>query len=298
MSQLTNLWHYLYSSPNFVPSVVGVAAAFAGSWGAQVAILRRDQRKELLATLRAVNEAQALCFAIGNTFMSLKKQHLIGMLERFRETEKSFLAFLEKLHAAEPDPQIEKFHCQTELHTLPISKVPIERLEAVVFEKLSLDTKTLNLVIEINKGIDALNTSIAFRNELVRRWYEGPAMSHDEVTIRYLGVHTSNGADETYKQTLFAIEIYCNDCIFFSMLLSKALNEHGNTVRRNRYRVFRPLPKIAEADYSSEKAQRLIPDSKEYDDWLSGFQPQPTFGEKFKAIFSLKVTTRPKNPEA
>src|SRR5436190_19077116 len=96
MSQLTSFWHDLYSSQNFVPAVVGVAASFAGAWGAQVAILRRDQRRELLASLRAVNEALALSFAISNNFLSLKNQHLIGLLERFRETEKNVKAHIQR----------------------------------------------------------------------------------------------------------------------------------------------------------------------------------------------------------
>jgi hypothetical protein len=289
MSQLSSFLHFVYDNQNFVPAVVGAAASFAGAWGAQVAILRRDQRRELLASLRAVNEALALSFAISNNFLSLKNQHLMGLLERFRETEKNVQAHLKKVLEAKPGEKFEPVECSMELQTLPISKVPIDRLEAVVFEKLSVDSKSLNLTIEINKSIDALNTTLSVRNDLIKKWMdEGDAVGNQERTFRYLGIHTQNGADETYKQTLFAIEKYCDDCIYFTMLLAKALNEHGNKVRRNRYRIFRPLPKIAKADYSSERAKRLLPDPKEYEDWESGFVPHPTLWGKLKKRFSFK----------
>ncbi|MGX5830839.1 hypothetical protein [Mesorhizobium sp. 43Arga] len=301
MSQLTSLWHYLSSGPNFVPAVVGIAASFAGAWGAQVAILRRDQRRELLASLRSVNEALALSFSISNNFLSLKNQHVMGMLERFHETETNVKAHLLRLFQAAPGDVIEPVDCAMELQTLPISKVPIDRLETVVFEKLSVDSKTLNLTIEINKSIDALNSSLSARNDLIQKWKdEGPAVSNNTKTIRYLGLPTQHGADETYKQTLVAIGKYCDDCIYFTMLLTKALNEHGNRVRRNRYRPFRLSPKIAEADYSSERAKRLMPDPKEYADWESGFVSRPTLLEKLKKLVSReeKKLTPPGNSEA
>ncbi|MRX37240.1 hypothetical protein [Aminobacter sp. MDW-2] len=292
MSQLTSLWNYLNASPNVGTAIVGVAASFAGAWGAQVAIFRRDQRREVIATLRAVNEAQALCFAICNSFMSLKSQHLVAMLARFREIEKRFESFLKEKREAEENGKPEIFAFQADLQTLPLSKVPIDRLERVVFEKLALDTRTLALAIELNKGIDAVNTSTAARNEQLTSWYEGPPMSHDKMLIRYLGIKFENGADEKYKQTLVAIESYCNDCIFFSKLLSEALTEHGNGVRRKyRHHIFWRLPKVSEADYSSEKARKLIPDAKDYEQWLSGFQSHPTIRGRIKGFLSRK-----KNP--
>ncbi|UVK53051.1 hypothetical protein DBIPINDM_006502 [Mesorhizobium sp. AR02] len=286
MSQLTSLWHYLNASGNFSTAVVGVAASFAGAWGAQVAIFRRDQRREIMAILRAVNEGQALCFTIGNNFMSLKSQHLIELLARFRETEKRFESFLEK---AKADPTLPRFLLQADLQTMPITKVPIERLETIAFEKLALGTKTLALTIELNKAIDAFNTSTAARNEMLTKWYEGPQMGHDEMLFRYLGVKVEGGADEKYKQTLFAMESYCNDCIMFSKLLSEDLNTYGNRVRgKYRHHIFWRLPRIAEADYSSPKAQALMPDIQDYEQWLSGFQPRPTVGQWIKIWFSRK----------
>ncbi|MER9014518.1 hypothetical protein [Mesorhizobium sp. M0898] len=301
MSQLSSLLHFIYSSPNFVPGIVGVTASFAGAWGAQVSILRREQKREKLASVRAFNEALALSFAIGNNFMSLKSQHLMGMLERFRETEKNVQAHLQRILASKPSDKFEPIACAMELHTLPISKVPIERLETVVFEKITVDTKTLNLVIEIHKAIDALNTSIRTRNELIQKWLgEGPTVNDSVRTIRYLGIHTDKGADETYKQTLFAIEKYCDDCIYFTTRLDVELNKRGNKMRRYRFPFFNPLPQIAEADFSSERAQRLMPDAKEYEDWESGFVKPPTFRDKLTKLVRRKnkKITPPKSPEA
>ncbi|MER8411667.1 hypothetical protein [Mesorhizobium sp. M1342] len=299
MSQLTSLWHYLSLSPNFVPAVVGVAASFAGAWGAQVAILRRDQRREVLASVRAVNEALALSYAIGNNFLSLKNQHVKGMLERFREAESSVQAQLQRIFASPPSDKIVPIQTAMELQTMPISKVPIDRLETVVFEKLSVNTKTLNIVIEVNKAIDALSSSLKIRNDLIQKWKdEGLTVSEFERTVRYFGFHTEKGADETYKQNLHAIGKYCDDCIYFTTRLDEALNEHGKRIRRNRYRLFNPLPKLVEADFSSERAQRLMPDPKEYEDWESGFVMQPTFRDKLAKMVSRKKkpVTSSQNP--
>ncbi|RUX29963.1 hypothetical protein EOA13_11305 [Mesorhizobium sp. M7A.F.Ca.US.011.01.1.1] len=289
MSQLTSLWHYLNSSQNVSTAIVGVAASFAGAWGAQVAIFRRDQRREIVATLRAVNAAQALCFSIGNSFMSLKKQHLIGMLARFREMEKQFADFIEKRQAAKEGEQQEKFLFQADLHSLPISKVPMDRLETIAFEKLTLDTKTLSLAIAVSTAIDALNTSMAARNDMITKWYEGPARPDDEILIRYLGIPFEGGADEKYKQTLFAIESYCNDCIHFCKELAEALTKHGQEVRRKyRHHILWRLPKVAKADYSAPEVQALLPDPKDYEQWHKGFASEPTEWQKCKAFFSRK----------
>lgn len=285
MSQLTSLWHYLYSSPNFVPSVVGVAAAFFGSWGAQVAILRREQRREVISTLNSVNEGIALCFTIANAFMSLKSQHLVEMLTRFRDLEKRFEAFQAERAAStgEGGPLI--FAYEADLLTLPVITVPVERLEKNVFEKLGLNTRPLALAIELVRSIDAANSSVAARNDMLAKWYGGPPLVPDEFLIRYLGVRAQGGMDAHYKTTLFGIETYCNDCIYFSKLLSESLNEHGKRVRRKyRHHIFWRLPKVSEADFSSQKAQGLIPDAKEYEQWLSGFQKHPTTWERIKAF--------------
>ncbi|RWF49752.1 MULTISPECIES: hypothetical protein [unclassified Mesorhizobium] len=300
MSQLTSLWHYLNSSQNVSTAIVGVAASFAGAWGAQIAIFRRDQRREVVATLRATNAAQALCFSIGNSFMALKKQHLIGMLVRFREMENQFEEFMAKRQAAKEGEQQEKFLFQADLHTLPISKVPMDRLESIVFEKLTLDTKTLSLAIAVSTAIDALNTSTASRNDMITKWYEGPARPDDEILIRYLGIPFEGGADEKYKQTLFAIESYCNDCIHFCRELAEALTKHGQGVRRKyRHHIFWRLPKVAKADYSAPEVQALLPDPKEYEQWHKGFASEPTKWEMIKDFCSRKkkVATPPKDPE-
>ncbi|MER8802451.1 hypothetical protein [Mesorhizobium sp. M0998] len=290
MSQVTSLWHTLISSPNFVPVVVaGAAASYAGAWGAQVAIFRRDQRREVVATLRAVNAAQALCFSIGNSFMALKKQHLVAMLARFREMEKQFAEFMEKRQAAKEAEQPEKFLFQADLHTLPISKVPMDRLETIVFEKLTLDTKTLSLVIAVSTAIDALNTSTTARNDMIAKWYEGPARPDDEILIRYLGIPFEGGADETYKQMLFAIESYCHDCIHFCKELAEALTKHGQGVRRKYWHhIFWRLPKVAKADYSAPEVQELLPDPKDYEQWHKGFASEPTKWQMVKDFCSRK----------
>jgi hypothetical protein len=289
MSQLTSLWHYLDDSQNFGTAVVGVVASFAGAWGGQIAIFRRDQRREIIATLRAVNAAQALCFSIGNSFMALKNQHLVGMLARFREMEKQFAAFQEGKLAPNEGEQPAQFVFEAELQSLPISKVPIDRLETMAFEKLTLDTKALALAIAVNNAIDSLNTSMAARNDMITKWYDGPKMGDDEMLVRYLGVPFRGGADEKYKQTLFAIESYCNDCIYFCKLLAESLTEHGNKVRRKyRHHILWWLPKIAKADYSTPEAQALIPDAKDYAKWHSGFQTRATLGQRIQVFFSRK----------
>lgn len=229
--------------------------------------------------------------------MSMKNQHLIGMLERFHETETRVRDHIKKVMEAAPGTQFERIEFAMELHTLPILTVPIERLETVVFEKLSVDTKTLNLAIEVGKSINMINSSIAERNGLIQKWkHEGKIVPME----LYLGIEGSNGADETYKQMLIAIGKYCDDCIHFSMRLGEELNAYGKKIRKARLRVFNPLPKIASADYSSERAKRLLPDPKEYKDWESGFVTQPTSWDKLKARFSreTKTLTPPKNLEA
>jgi hypothetical protein len=287
MSELTSLWHYLYASPNFVPSVVGVAAAFAGSWGAQVAIIRREQRRDVIATLNSVNEGVAICFTIANTFMALKRQHLVDMLARYRDLEERFETF--KAERAKKVSKEERpvFAYEADLLMLPTIQVPIDRLEKSVFDKIALGTKPLALMIELIKSFNLANAAISSRNELIGSWYAGPPLVPDQFIVKYLGLKSESGVDGSYRTTLYGIESYTDDCIYHAKTLSEWLTEYGKKVRRNyRHHIFWRLPKVAETDFSSQEAKSMLPDPKDYEQWMSAFRSSPTRLEWIKSFFS------------
>ena len=291
MSQLTSLWHYLIANENFSTAVVGVAASFAGAWGAQIAIFRRDQRREIVATLKSVNEAQALCSTIGNTLMAMKRQHLLAMVEKFRALELEY-ASLQTRSSAAGQPEILNF--APNLMTLPIVKVPVERLEKTVFERLDIRMEALAATVELGKAFDLLNTSLIGRNDILAKWADGPKVRDDEVMYRYLGIHRPDRADTRYKDFLFAIEKYCEDCIYFDMMVSEAICEYGQKLRRKyRHHIFWRLPKVSVPDFSKAKELGLIPDKKEYERWHIGFKRLPNRREQIKAFFSRKKKPTP-----
>ena len=71
------------ASPISIAVVSTFIAAFAGTWGAQLLAERLADRRALLSEIRGTNAALGLVFTIANTYITVKKQLILG-LEHFR----------------------------------------------------------------------------------------------------------------------------------------------------------------------------------------------------------------------
>jgi hypothetical protein len=89
---VANVARQIISAEWFNTLVAGAFGAFFGAWGAQAVISRSQFKQSIVTELNAINAAMALCFAICNRFVALKKQHLKPLFDKYRKAREAFLS--------------------------------------------------------------------------------------------------------------------------------------------------------------------------------------------------------------
>jgi hypothetical protein len=81
----------------FFTAVAGsLAGAFAGAYGGQRIVAKGKEREELLAEIRNTSAATVVTFAICNSFVTIKKQHIKHLKELFDHQKAAFLEHIKK----------------------------------------------------------------------------------------------------------------------------------------------------------------------------------------------------------
>jgi hypothetical protein len=272
--------HSLYKAvsqffPDYWLGTLAAAAfgAFAGAW-----INNRIQtKKAIIEELNAVRAALVLCFSISNRFMSLKRQHVRPMRNRYVQARQEHDGFKERARTHRgPPPLVYDFHA--DLQTITPVIVPIQVLERYVFEKVSVRGRALAAAVDLVGAIDGLDKSIKYRNDLIAEIHKESPVQPDLLMERYFGLRNANGvADERFKAGVEAIYNQTDDCIFFSRILADDLLTYGNRLRqKNAWKYRLGIPKLKGADWSTAERQGLFPANEAYASWLGGFPARPT----------------------
>jgi hypothetical protein len=254
--------------------------AFAGAW-----INNRIQtKKAIVAELNAVRAAHHLCFSITNRFMSLKRQHVRPMRNRYVQSRQEFEAFRIRAQTHRGPPPL-VFQFPADLPTLTPVIAPIQVLERYVFEKISISGRALAAAVDLVGAIDGLDRSIKYRNDLIAEIQKASPMPSELLADRYFGFPNQNGVtDERFAESVGAIYAQTDDCIFFSRILAKDLLTYGNKLRQKNVWKYRlGIRKLREADWSIAQEQGLLPPDEAYASWLSGFPTAPTRWKRFVA---------------
>lgn len=280
-SSLTSIvcWEAIKSFANsaFVTSLLGaLAGAFAGATAAQRIAELSKHREELLREMRNTNAAIALAFGVCNTFLSLKKQHVKSLKENYDVQKASLLEFNRKRKTGEIQRDV-AFKFQADLQTLQPQALPMDTLRIVVFERLSIVGRPLNLVVTLTQTAQCLEESLAKRNTLIEGYKTEFAKDSQGLAPLYFGLPYGEGhIDLGYPGTIDAIYSQTDDGIFFSNLLCKDLHDHGERLSDEFKKKFKDdPPRISEVDFTTASAAGLMPDEKNYVDWVKAFVTPP-----------------------
>lgn len=235
-------------------------AAFFGAWGAQHII----ERKQLLQEIRNVNAAITTSFTICSALIGLKKQHVISIYQQFLRDKSAYYAVLMQA-ASLPIGQRMETTFQGDFRSLQLQKLPTELLQNQVFEKVSALGRPLALAITLNQSAGSLWDSVNMRNDLIQSFR---SVKNEKLAEIYFGINTGSSHDNTYSDLVSAIYNQLDDCIYFSELLCKDLQDHGETIRN---KIGKSAPRIARPNFSDAYKQGLMPDPRPYQDWENSF---------------------------
>lgn len=281
--------------------ITGVLAAafgaFFGAWGAQAVIARNQKRQAITEELNAINGAIGMSFFICNRFLALKDQHVKRLHDEYiRSREAARQAKEVAQNEASSKPQILEF--VMDLQTITPIKLPTERLEKFVFEKISVRGRAPIAAVDLVGAIDGLQQSITLRNELILEYRTDQRASHTERAMRYFGFRNEQGVvDDRYASTVDAIYAQTDDCIFFARTLADDLYTYGVKLRKksawkDRWRI----PKLTQLDWSKAEENSLMPPPQQYKDWLAAFEEHPGTIKRILGKFGFQPQRKEKAP--
>lgn len=164
-----------FLNSNFITSLLGAGAgASAGAYAAQRIADRSRLRERYLKEIRNTNAAISITFLMGNTLLGLKSQHVKRMKEAYDRQRADFEEFARRI-AAGLIPRGDQFDIQADFETLETFMFPLDRLQSLAFDGLSLPTRPLTVTPMVVRAVEALNRSIGERNRLIEEFRQsGP----------------------------------------------------------------------------------------------------------------------------
>lgn len=269
-------WENLTAISNsaFTTSLIGaLAGAYAGAYAAQKIAERSKERAEFQAQIRNTNAAITLSFMVCNAAISLKRQQTKVLCETYfnKKAELESISLMRKTVEISPHAL---FEFQADLDKVPFPAVPIDALRSLVYEKLSVSGRQLELVATLAGVLSSLSETIEYRNGLIADFKKLPP--HDQKVVLptfYFGRPYGEGHINTeYLDTMTGLQNLIDDAIFFSRLLCEDLAVHGNHLLEKFKSQFKGVrEQINAIELSPEKTAGLIPPNEPYSEWLAGF---------------------------
>ncbi|MCE9685132.1 hypothetical protein LZP73_02755 [Shewanella sp. AS16] len=276
---------YKLLNSQFMSSVIGtLTGAFAGAYAAHKIGMGAKRRELLEAQMRYTNVATSSAFLTCNTVLGLKSQHIQSMYTSYIFEKDNFETALRNPPASEP------IHFEMDLKVLHMPFVPFDDVSGIIQGQVNVRGRSLALVSTIKNSLTSLSEGLEYRNRLIdqlKTKFQGLQEEH-KLKI-YFGLPLPDGnIHQEYSDTLPAIYQYIDDVIFFSSLLCSDLVEHGEKIRAQYRKEFgRHLEKTTSPNFKTEKADKLMPDAKDYEDWLNMFQELPQEQPWFKRVWLL-----------
>lgn len=258
----------------FTTSLVGaLAGAFAGARAAQNVAERARETEQLVTQIRTINAAITASFTVANLLLAFKKQHIKPLFDGF-VAKKAELGDFQRERDAGEIPKDQPFEFTADLRTLQIPLLPIELLQRLVFEKLSVTGRPLALttaLASVAASVADLTQNRAVLIELFRNLSEPDRRTFPAL---YFGLPFAQGKTSTeYADILHGLHSHTDDGIFFSELLCQDLMALGEVaLGQYRKRVKNTKERVSEVSFADARALGLMPDPDQYKDWLRGFQ--------------------------
>jgi hypothetical protein len=257
----------------FFSSLSGaLAGAFAGAMAAHVISKNAKEQETLEEQIRGTNAAIMSTLLICNAFLSLKKQQVAPMYQTFHYKKDEYQKALEN---RVPGSVI---HVEADFKTVSLPAVPIDILKKQAYEKLSLRGRPLGLVAAISNAISSFEDAIRARNSVIEQYKRFPPNLAEKTKLDfYFGFPLPDGNVSTeYLDSLEGIYQHTDDAIFYSSLLGSDLEKYGNKLRDRYLKTHgSEIEIVSSLDFKKAESLALMPDAKNYEDWLSIFVEVP-----------------------
>lgn len=283
----------LVGSHLFESGLVALAGAFFGAKTAQGTAARNKFRDDITKEIRDTNAAITLSFAICNSAMAIKRQHLRSLKATFDRDKKDLVEFQRKRKTGEIQGN-KVYEIKVDFRYLPVAKMPTDKLQAHVLDRLSVVGRPLNLAVHIAESSTALGESTANRNEQIKAFRADGAPRDGAFMARYFGLPTGEGeVDEIYSTTIDAMVLHADCVIYFTALLCGDLKEHGDEllVKYKQRLGSKGAPVITEVDFSPARADNMIPPDSEFASWHTAFVKRPkrlSLGQRIFRVLRIK----------
>lgn len=262
-----------FANSVFFTAIVGsLAGAFAGAYGGQRIVERGKSREDLLKEMRNANAAIMVAVGICNLLLSVKKQHTQRLKEGFDTQKATLLDHKAKRESGQFGKDV-VFNFQADLETLPPVMLPMQVLQTLIFEKLSLSGRPLVTISVLGSTVGALNGAIEKRNQLIETYKTGIPKLPTDLLHLYFGLPYGGGhINLDYPASIDAIDFHTNGGIFFSRLLCDDLAEYGEQIAARFKRKFgKGAPRINTTVFTEAEEANLMPNAEEYADWMTMF---------------------------
>lgn len=267
----------LVTSHLFESGLVALAGAYFGAKTAQGTAARNKFRDDMTKEIRDTNAAITLSFAICNSAMAIKRQHLRSLKATFDKDKKDLIEFERKRKTGEIQGN-KMYEIRVDFRYLPVAKMPTDKLQAHVLDRLSVIGRPLNLAVHIAEAATALGESTGNRNEQIKAFRADGVQRDRAFMARYFGLPSGDGeVDEIYSTTIDAMVLHTDCLIYFTALLCSDLKEHGDEllVKYKQRLGSKGAPAITEVDFSSARADNMIPPDSEFASWHTAFVKRP-----------------------
>lgn len=252
---------------NFIASVTGaLAGALAGATAAQKIAARGRRAEALTQEIRSTNGAITLAFAICNSGITLKRQFVASIFDIY-QAKRMELAELKRAIDIGRLPGGAEYELQADFRTLQIPHLPINPLQALMYERISACGRPVALGAALAGSIASLGQVIHTRNALIERIQRVPDRSL--LVALYFGTPYGDGhVDTQYSDTINSLHNLTDDVIYFSDLLIQDLTAHGDQLVSELKRVDKSVTlKIQRVNFKEARDRGWIPGSANYGDW-------------------------------
>jgi hypothetical protein len=272
---LTGFWEVVVSFLNssFISAFLSaLAGAGLGVWGAQKLAERSTRAKELLESFRQANAITVLATTIFNQALSIKKQHIKPLSDRYFDDRKIAKEINDALLSGRACPK--QFVFQAQLTKITPLTLPMDALKSLTYSAHFMPGRALAIVSMIEQSVTELAHVVEVRSEMIDAFHNG-SLRPDIFCQDYFGLQRKDGnTNSMYHDTMVAVSQYTDDVAFFSAELADELHIHAVRVSEKLIKLRRAVSKPEPVDFTPARDSGLMPPREDYSSWLSGFRSQ------------------------
>jgi hypothetical protein len=245
-----------------------LAGAYFGAASANKLAERGKLRGDLLKEIRNTSAAAILVYGIANRHLGAKAQFIKQLHDNFFEQREHLVQFLAAKEAGTVPPQ-QRFEYNEEYHDLKIFHAPIEQIERLVFEQVTLPGAIFLATQTLLGALQALNQCIEDRAKLIAQ-REVERKAGNQNPFSYFGLREGDTVDQRYMHCTTNIYEQNDDVIAYGIAVAEKLHTHALEKREEFEKEFGMKgPVISKLDFEHHK--EFLPDPQKYKDAFKMF---------------------------